>query len=186
MPVIPSSFPDIPYVFACSLILSNSCVYNIRCSLNCTTVEAILEWYFFSRFWLSHVKLDLKSECNDIHIQHRFQLFYYVKKSVVSLSINCMPYFAALRDVINLPALHVVVNMVGQKWYRLGLKLGIPDFQLDHIDHACLNLPDKALVTLNKWYELAPWQATRDYLADSLEYVERKDIADAIRDKKWR
>ena len=76
--------------------------------------------------------------------------------------------------------------MVGKNWYRLGLKLGVPDFQLDNIDHICPNLPDKALVTLNKWYELAPQEATRDYLADCLVYVDRKDIADKIRDKKRR
>ena len=76
--------------------------------------------------------------------------------------------------------------MVGDKWYRLGLKLGIPDFQLDHISHLCPNLPDKALATINKWFELAPKEATANYLAECLEFIERKDIADMIRTRECR
>ena len=83
--------------------------------------------------------------------------------------------------MITLPLLHVVVNMVGRKWERLGLKLGVPDFVLEQIDHLCPTLPDKALATINKWYELAPEEATANYLADCLEFIERKDIADRIR-----
>ena len=71
--------------------------------------------------------------------------------------------------------------MVGKKWERLGIKLGVPDFVLEQIDHLCLHLPDKALVTINKWYELAPEEATTEKLADCLEFIERKDIADRIR-----
>ena len=67
----------------------------------------------------------------------------------------------------------------------MGLKLGVPQYVLDNIDHVCLNLPDKALATLSKWYELAPQEATTDNLADSLEYVGREDIADFIRSKMW-
>ena len=76
--------------------------------------------------------------------------------------------------------------MVGDKWRHLGHRLGLPDFQLDHINHLCLHLPDKALATINKWFELAPQEATANYLADCLEFIERKDIADMIRTRECR
>ena len=93
--------------------------------------------------------------------------------------------FTALSKLISLPILHVVVNMVGKKWDRLGIKLGVPDFMLEQIDYLCSTLPDKAFATINKWYELAPEEATANNLADCLEYIGRKDIGDKIRTAKW-
>ena len=107
-----------------------------------------------------------------------------VNNSSKCLLINIIT-FTALSKLISLPLLHVVVNMVGKKWERLGIRLGVPDFVLEQIDHVCSNLPDKALATINKWYELAPQEATVKNLADCLEYIGRKDIADMIRTIKW-
>ena len=79
--------------------------------------------------------------------------------------------------------LHAVVDRVGESWQRMGLKLGVPDHVLEQINHVCCNLPDKALVTLNKWYEESPMEATADNLADCLEDIGRQNIAEMIRGK---
>ena len=64
----------------------------------------------------------------------------------------------------------------------MGHLLQIDDHILNHIDKMCPHPVDKALSTLNKWYEQHSDKARKDNLVACLEFMGRKDIADDIED----
>ena len=75
-----------------------------------------------------------------------------------------------------------VADHVTDNWRFMGHALGIDDHKLDHIDKMCLHPKDKALSTLDMWCTILAGNTKKDILAECLQSVGRKDIADKIRE----
>ena len=69
---------------------------------------------------------------------------------------------------------------VGSCWREVGLLLGIPTSKIDIIDMDYLRNSDKAMTILIVWKLQEGRNATVGRLADVLEIVRRKDIAELL------
>ena len=69
---------------------------------------------------------------------------------------------------------------VGSCWREVGLLLGIPTSKFYIIDVECMRNSDKAMTILIVWKQREGRHATVGRLADVLEKVGRKDIAELL------
>lgn len=76
--------------------------------------------------------------------------------------------------------LNDISEEVGNCWYNVGLSLGISAAKLENIDVEKKANREKALAMLIKWKWKEGRNATVGKLADVLEKVERKDIAEKL------
>ena len=86
---------------------------------------------------------------------------------------------------ISLAVVHKVAHMITDHWRFMGHGLGLDDYTLEHINNMCSHPVDKALSTLNKWFEMNPEKARKDELIKCLTSIIRRDIADGIKDMDW-
>ena len=75
-----------------------------------------------------------------------------------------------------------VADQVTVHWRFMGHALGIDNNKLDHINEMCLHPKDKALSTLNRWCTILAGNTRKEILAERLQSIGRKDIADKIRE----
>ena len=73
-----------------------------------------------------------------------------------------------------------ISDEVGSCFRDMGLLLGIPTSIINFIDYECLRNSDKAMTTLIMWKQQMGRNATIGGLADVLEKVGRKDIAELL------
>ena len=73
-----------------------------------------------------------------------------------------------------------ISDEVGSCFRDMGLLLGIPTSKIHIIDDECLRYSDKAMTILMVWKQQEGRNATVGRLADVLEKVGRKDIAELL------